>query len=108
MSIQPIESGPRTASRNLGFLVLGYEVDDALVRELSQVAASQVAFRYGDKVIRSTLSPVQEAELNPQRVEIQGSARPAPEEIQLGQERFLQTTWISLLPGPVRLFSWSF
>jgi CheY-like chemotaxis protein len=56
----------------------GYEVDDALVRELSQVAASQVAFRYGDKVIRSTLSPVQEAELNPQRVEMQGSARPAP------------------------------
>ena len=98
VSIQPIEAGPRTASRNLGFLVLGYEVDDALVRELSQVAASQVAFRYGDKVIRSTLSPVQEAELNPQRVEMQGSARPAPEEIQLGQERFLQTT-VDLSPA---------
>ena len=36
VSIQPIESGPRTASRNLGFLVLGYEVDDALWENLSR------------------------------------------------------------------------
>ncbi len=48
VSIQPIESGPRSESRTLGYLVLGYEVDDAVVRELSQVAASQAAFRYGD------------------------------------------------------------
>jgi len=92
VSIQPIESGPRSESRTLGYLALGYEVDDAVVRELSQVAASQAAFRYGDTIIRSTLTPVQQAELGKQRSGASTAVNQDPVEIQLGQERFIQTT----------------
>ena len=46
-----------------GYAVLGYEIDDAVARELSQVAASQVVFLYGNTLVRSTLSPLQETDL---------------------------------------------
>src|ERR1700675_280676 len=63
VSIQPIYVGNRSENRIQGYLVLGYEIDDAVARELSQVAASQVVFLYGDTLVRSTLSPSQETEL---------------------------------------------
>ena len=54
----------RPAERQvLGYLLLGYEIDDRVARDLSRVAASEVAFRYGDMIVRSTLKPTQESEL---------------------------------------------
>ena len=87
VSIQPIYFGAPSDNRLLGFLAIGYEIDDALMREVSQVAASQVAFRYGSEVVRSTLSPGEGAEL------LRTAVRPAGpmglDEVQLGRERFL-------------------
>jgi signal transduction histidine kinase len=90
VSIQPIYVGPHSDNRILGYLVIGYEIDDGLARELSQVAASQVAFLYGDTLVRSTLSPLQETDLIQQARSFTDS-RLEPKEIQLGQERFLAT-----------------
>jgi signal transduction histidine kinase len=105
VSIQPIYVGKRSDNRIQGYLVLGYEIDDAVARELSQVAASQVVFLYGTSLVRSTLSPLQEAELI-QHTELASAAKgPQPAEIQLGQERFLATR-VDLAPGitpPVQL-----
>src|SRR5436305_9737917 len=52
--LQDIYFGPSTQQHFLGYLVLWYEIDDRVSRELSQVAASELIFRYGDTVVRST------------------------------------------------------
>ncbi|MGB9199159.1 MAG: HAMP domain-containing sensor histidine kinase, partial [Terriglobales bacterium] len=75
------------------------------------VSASEVAFRYGDSIVRSTLKPAQEAEL----LRVAGARRPAngagagerdaregsleSDQIRLGDERF-QATSVDL-PGVV-------
>jgi len=87
VSIQPIYFGAPANNRLLGFLAIGYEIDDALLQEISQVAASEVAFRYGNEVARSTLSAPKEADLLRQRVH--PASRIGLDEVQLGQERFL-------------------
>src|SRR5712691_10417055 len=61
--LQDIYFGPASGQQVLGYLVLGYEIDDRVARELSQVSASEVAFGYGDEIVRSTLKPAQESEL---------------------------------------------
>jgi signal transduction histidine kinase len=104
--LQPIYFGPAKEDRVLGFLVLGYEVDDRLTGEVSRVAASQVAFRYGHAIVRSTLSPVQEAELLRQSAAPSTAGDPATQDIRLGNERFL-TASVELASGaatPVQLF----
>jgi signal transduction histidine kinase len=97
VSIQPIFVGERSAGNVEGYLVLGYEIDDAVARELSQVAASQVAFLYGSTLVRSTLSPLQETELV-RHAELSSDSALEAREIQLGQERFLATR-VDLAPG---------
>src|SRR6202158_1296677 len=61
--LQDIYFGPASGHQVLGYLLLGYEIDDRVARDLSRVAASEVAFRYGDSIVRSTLKPAQESEL---------------------------------------------
>lgn len=90
--LKPIYFGPATEDRQLGFLVIGYEIDDQVASEVSRIAASQVAFYYGDAIVRSTLSPAQEAELARQREVSTSPTTPEPEEVQLGDERFLGTS----------------
>ena len=61
--LRPIYFGPAEENRLLGFLVIGYEIDDRLTSQVGRIAASQVAFYYGDAVVKTTLSPLQESEL---------------------------------------------
>ena len=66
--IKPIYFGAATENTQLGFLVVGYEIDDRVASQVSRIAASQVAFYYGDTVVKTTLTPVQETELDRLRV----------------------------------------
>ena len=103
VSLQPIYVGPVSENRIVGYLAIGYEIDDGVARELSQVAASQVAFLYGNTLVRSTLSPLQEVDLIQQQPAAEIVSE--PKELQLGQERFLVTR-VDLAPGvspPVQL-----
>jgi signal transduction histidine kinase len=86
---KPIYFGAAADNKLLGFLVIGYEIDDTVAAQVSRVAASQVAFYYGDMIVRSTLSPAHEAELS--RFVAAGSApaAPEPQQVVLGDERFL-------------------
>jgi len=45
--LKPIYFGPAAENRLLGFLVIGYEIDDRVASQVSRIAASQVAFYYG-------------------------------------------------------------
>jgi signal transduction histidine kinase len=97
IAIQPIYFGSPAENHVLGFLAVGYEIDDRVARELSQVAASQVAFWYGPTLVRSTLLPAQGNALENQgRGLVQVGLEPV--EMSLGPEPY----WISsvdLAPG---------
>jgi signal transduction histidine kinase len=90
--LKPVYFGSAAENRLLGFLVIGYEIDDGVANQVSRIAASQVAFYYGDTIARSTLTPLLQAELARQP-----SLRPVPgipnaEEIHLGDEHFVGTS----------------
>jgi len=90
--LKPIYFGAASDNRQLGFLVIGYEIEDRVAAQVSRIAASQVAFYYGQNIVRSTLSPSQESELARQRSAPILAGTNEPEEVQLGDERFLGTS----------------
>jgi signal transduction histidine kinase len=90
--LKPIYAGPAVDNKLLGFLVIGYEIDDTLASQVSRIAASQVAFYYGDTIVRSTLDPTHEAELSRHPIVESAPGIPEPEQVQLGDERFLATS----------------
>jgi signal transduction histidine kinase len=98
--IKPIYFGEASANRLLGFLAIGYEIDDHLAAEISRIAASQVAFSYGDDIVRSTLSPAQQSELSRQAGAVAASDALQPARIQLANERFLATS-LNLSSGKI-------
>lgn len=54
--LQPIYTGV-PSNRQLGLLGLGYEIDNHVAAEISQIAASQVAFEYAGEIIASSFAP---------------------------------------------------
>jgi len=90
--LKPIYAGPAAENNLLGFLVIGYEIDDTVAAQVSRIAASQVAFYYGDTIVRSTLDPTHEAELSRHPIVRSAPGIPEPEQVQLGDERFLATS----------------
>ena len=89
--IQPIYRGSRTDGTLLGFLVIGYEIDDRLAAEVSKVAGSQVAFSCGNDVVATTLPADQVRGKNIQAL-VTGSISEEPRDIEIGNERFLATS----------------
>lgn len=102
VAVRPIYLGPKELNRVVGFLALGSEIDEKVTRELSEVAASEVVFRADDRFMRTTLTPIQETEL-----EKNGSAAFAAgnaQQIQLNNERFLaREVQLSTAPVAVKL-----
>src|SRR6266700_5297416 len=90
--LKPIYFGPASADRLLGFLVIGYELDDRVASQVSRIASSKVAFYFGDGIVRSTLSPANETDLAKQKLPGADSSASEPVAVQLGKERFLETT----------------
>jgi signal transduction histidine kinase len=96
--LQNIYFGPASGQHVLGYLLLGYEIDDRFTRDLSRVAASEVAFRYGDLIVRSTLKPAQESELRHVSPKTAAGGPPQGDEIRLSGELFLATS-VDLAPA---------
>lgn len=66
VAMRPIYFGAAKDQRVLGYLVLGHDIDEAVARELKQVAASEVAFfsgADGRTIVQSTLLAPVEVEL---------------------------------------------
>lgn len=104
--LQDIYFGPASEHKLLGYLVLGYEIDDRFARELSRISASEVVFRYGDSIVRSTLKPAQEAELLHVAPWSRAGGRLEPDQLRLGEERFLATSVDLPSPGEQALSLW--
>lgn len=102
--IEPIYRGSKTDGTLLGFLVIGYEINDRLAAEVSKVAGSQVAFSCGNEIVGTTLMPAQTEGGTIQNL-IAGATHDDPRDIEIGNERFLATSLV--LSGsretPVRL-----
>lgn len=100
--VQPVYFGSPTEGTLLGFLIIGYEIDDRLAREVSKVSASQVAFSYGDAIVATTLTTEQAQSL---RGFSPGTAQGGPHELKVGKELFLATSLdlSSQRETPVRL-----
>ncbi len=90
--LKPIYFGPAAADRLLGFLVIGFEIDDHVASQISRIAGGKVAFYYGDDIVTSTLSPGIQAELARQKLPEADRGVSQPVSVQLGKERFLETT----------------
>ena len=96
--LQPIYFGSSQDGFLLGFLAIGYEIDGRVAEEVSQIASSHVAFRYGSAIVVSTLSPDQAAELVFRRDLLSKNPALGPQDIQLGEEQFLGTS-VKLTPS---------
>jgi signal transduction histidine kinase len=104
--LQDIYFGPASGRHVLGYLLLGYEIDDHVARDLSRVAASEVAFRYGELIVRSTLQPAQESALLRVAPKTAAGGPPQGDQIWLGGERFLATAVDLPTPGEPALNLW--
>lgn len=95
---RPVYFGASSEDRLLGYLAVGYEINDQVAHEAARVASSKVAFWYGGTVARSTLSPAQEAQLQRRGLDAAMPSQPQTRQVQLGSERFLATS-LDLSPG---------
>jgi len=96
--LQPVFFGSAEQNSPLGVVALGHEIDDSAAKEVSRIAASEVAFCYGQALVVSTLTPAQENAFTQFLRNQQDEPSSDPEEIQVGGERYL-TTSIELDPG---------
>jgi len=89
--LKPIYAGPASENRLLGFLVIGYEIDDSVAAHISRIAASQVAFSYGDEIVTTTLTPLQ-AQDPDVRAFATESSQSGPRDVELSKENFVATS----------------
>src|SRR6202050_1615430 len=61
--LHPVTAGTAENQRQLGILAIGYQIDSTMAKQLAEVSGSEIALATGDKIIASTLSPQEEAEL---------------------------------------------
>ena len=86
--LKPIYFGPAAENRLLGFLMIGYEIDDRVAAQVSRIAASQVAFYYGDAVVKTTLDADAGGGIGPAAQHLHAIPEHlGPEQIQLGEEQ---------------------
>ena len=85
--LAPIYFGPKSDNTLLGVVAVGYEMNTAVARQVSQVAASQVAIVCGTTVVVSTLNADQTNEL---RSHLTREPIPTgPADWKLGRESFV-------------------
>ena len=89
--LRPVFEGKQSRVR-AGTVAVGYEIDASATAELRATSSTQVAFRYGNQVVVSTLPPLQEQEFNDAM-----EAHPDSAQIRLGSGLFLART-VDLAP----------
>ena len=89
--LKPIYFGSPDRETPIGLLGVGYEIDNDVAADVSRVASSQVAFRYGTTVVASTVSGSDRPDLARYLGSL-ATTDPTPREIQLGSGRFLATS----------------
>ncbi len=100
---RPIYFGPASQSHSLGTLIVGYEINDKVTKSVADIAASQVAFQYGQNIVASTL-PLIETKRIPALMQEITSNEHVFSEVRIDGERFLAASLaLEDSPIPVRL-----
>jgi signal transduction histidine kinase/CheY-like chemotaxis protein len=86
--LQPYYENEPGKSRLLGTVVVGHEVDATGASELGRISSSHLIFRDGNHLLMSTFALAKELQL---AVQLRGSS--SGEEIQIGNERFLASSF---------------
>jgi signal transduction histidine kinase len=104
--LRRITAGSETEQRQLGTLAVGYQVDSSVANQLSLVPGSQIALATDDKVIASTLSAQEEAELQRSIVRRRLVPQTATSQIFLGNRRYRVASALIYdgLPTPVNFY----
>jgi signal transduction histidine kinase len=63
ISTQPLFFGPREHGTLLGYVAVGYSIDEHVARAVSEAAAAEVTFTVDGRVVVSTLSPEMQQQL---------------------------------------------
>lgn len=102
VAVQPIVFGGQTNGTGLGYLAMGYALDDRVAHQVSQAAAAEVAFTDGNSLVAGTLQSGLEHELQIAMPQLQNSTNGIT--LTLGKERYLATsvplTLIGVQTGP--------
>src|SRR5579864_587918 len=88
--LKPIYFGPASENHLLGFLVIGYEINEGVASQIGRIANSKVVFYYGDDVVISTLGTSLDSALAGRKLPVAPISH--PQSTQIGDERFLETT----------------
>jgi signal transduction histidine kinase/ActR/RegA family two-component response regulator len=83
---QPIYVGSPAEHNLLGVLAMGYAIDSQMAQQAGRIAGGQAAFRYGDRIVISTLSPAAQRQL---QTAAAGDALGAARELKLNGETFV-------------------
>jgi signal transduction histidine kinase len=104
--LQTITAGAGPSSQELGFLVIGYQVDSTVAEHLAMEAGNQIALATGDRLIASTLPPKDEAAMQRWLSEANPEANPEAYEIALDTDRYAVSSVLlhGALPSPVRCY----
>jgi signal transduction histidine kinase len=97
--LKPIYFGTPAENHLLGFLVVGYEINESVASQIGRIADGKVVFYYGDGVVISTLDPEFNSALASASMPATGFGQPSA--VQLGREKFLETT-LDLSPSSTR------
>jgi signal transduction histidine kinase len=98
ISTQPLVFGGKDGGSRLGFVAVGYAIDEKVARQVSDAAAAEVTFTVGSEIVASTLPPTLERQLANQA----GNLLSSPTEnrnIQLGKENYLAASVPLGAPG---------
>jgi signal transduction histidine kinase len=85
--LEPIYFGPSSSDTLLGIVAVGYEINDTVARQVSKVAASDVAVMYGPHVVVTTLPGNQLTDF--QKRTVTTTEARTPQDISLGNEKFV-------------------
>ena len=83
IAIQPFYSDPPSNKVLSGMVIAGRGIDAQELRDLGKISSAQLALRYGDDIVASTIPALKQAEL---AAELRDQA--APEQLQIDGERY--------------------
>jgi len=63
-SVRPLYFGSAATGTLLGYVISGYAIDSAFLRQLNRSSAAEITFLSGDQVVTSTLQPSLQLELS--------------------------------------------
>src|SRR5271163_1445407 len=93
VALHPIQLGGSTSKMYLGTVIVGREIDSRVAAEVGQIALCQVAFRYGDEAVVSSLSLLDDAMA---ANALKSAAR--RDKIEIGDKSYLVSS-VNLTPG---------